>query len=137
MPSPERSALARLTPSIPPATTATTATTAAAANRKHHSRRAATGGMSPSVDDYRNEIRVAVGRHERLVSTTFTKEALAAVCTEVGGEVPDGTLPAKAAMRETIREHVADLDADPEAAARPFRKAELAAIAAALSDETA
>jgi len=92
--------------------------------------------MTPSVDDYRNEIRVAVGRHERLVSTGFTKEALAAVRDALGDPVGDGSLPSKSAMRATIRDQVAGLDAAPEAAERPFGKAELEPIAAALSADS-
>ena len=91
--------------------------------------------MSPTVDDLRNEIRVATGRHERLVSTGFTKEALAAICTELGYGVGDGQLPTKERMRAEIRSRVglAD-DADPESAGGAIRKADLEAIADALRD---
>ena len=92
--------------------------------------------MSPTVDDLRNEIRVATGRHERLVSTGFTKEALAAICDELGYDVGDGKLPSKELMRAEIRSRVglAD-DADAESAGGTFRKADLEAIAEALADE--
>jgi len=92
--------------------------------------------MSPTVDDLRNEIRVATGRHERLVSTGFTKEALAAICGDLGYGVGDGQLPAKERMRAEIRARVglAD-DADPERAGSAFRKADLEAIAAAVSED--
>lgn len=87
-----------------------------------------------TVDELRNEIREAVGRHGRIESTAFTKEALAAVCTAVGGDVDtDGRLPSKATMRASIRRQLDKLNEDePD---RPFRKAELQAIAAALRDD--
>jgi hypothetical protein len=92
--------------------------------------------MSPTVDDLRNEIRVATGRHERLVSTGFTKEALAAICEHVGFDVGDGRLPTKELMRAEIRARVglAD-DADPETEGSAFRKADLEAIAEALGED--
>ncbi len=37
--------------------------------------------MTQTVNELRNEIRQAVGRYERIESTAFTKEALAALCT--------------------------------------------------------
>lgn len=98
--------------------------------------RAVHGDMAKTVDDLRNEIRQAVGRHERLESTAFTKEALAAICDAVGHEIGSGDLPAKSQMRGGIRREIDELDAgDPDAADRPFRKAELVAIADALRDE--
>jgi hypothetical protein len=84
----------------------------------------------PTVDELRDEIRVAVGRYERRESTAFTKEALAAVCEALDAPVGDGRLPPKAEMRATIRERVG-LDSDDGA----FRKADLEAIAAALTDD--
>lgn len=91
--------------------------------------------MSPTVDEYRNEIRQAVGRYERPVSTDFTKEALAAICDVLGHEVGGKPLPPKREMRATIRETVADLAGDDEDGDRSFRKAELAAIASALREQ--
>jgi len=92
--------------------------------------------MSPTVDDLRDEIRTAVGRHERIESTQFTKEALAAVCEAVGHDVGDGRLPPKAEMRAAIlRATGVDPDADPADHGNAFRKAELEAVAAALSEE--
>lgn len=90
--------------------------------------------MAPTVDELRNEIRVAVGRYERVESTAFTKEALAAICAAVGEDVGGGRLPPKSEMRAVIRERIDGLDDDPESAERPFRKADLEAIAAALSE---
>lgn len=92
--------------------------------------------MAPTVDALRNEIRVAVGRYERVESTAFTKEALAAIAEAVGADVPASGRPGKAEMRAGIRERVdglADPDGDNET--RPFRKADLEAIAAAVRDE--
>ncbi|MFP4530681.1 MAG: hypothetical protein ACLFNC_05240 [Halodesulfurarchaeum sp.] len=92
--------------------------------------------MAPTVDDRRNEIREAVGRHARVESTAFTKEALSAICEAVGDPVEPGRLPSKSAMRARILRAV-----DPDAAApsdpldRAFRKAELDRIAAALREE--
>lgn len=92
--------------------------------------------MAPTVDDLRDEIRESVGRHARIESTAFTKEALAAVCEAVGHDVGAGRLPPKAEMRAAILHRVGRLESpDPERADRPFRKAELEAIAAALAED--
>lgn len=87
-----------------------------------------------TVDELRNDIRETVGRHGRTESTAFTKEALAAICTAVGGDVDtDRRLPSKAAMRAGICGRLDQLtEDDPD---RPFRKAELQVIAAALREE--
>lgn len=88
--------------------------------------------VTPTVDDLRNEIREAVGRYERVESTAFTKEALAAICGAVDHDVEGDRLPPKSEMRATIRERIDDLetgDAD-----RPFRKAELEAILTTLRE---
>jgi len=87
--------------------------------------------VSPTVHALRNEIRVAVGRYEREVSSGFTKEALAAICAALDRPVGE-RLPPKGEMRATIREAVGVEREDPEAS---FRKAELEAIAAALRDD--
>lgn len=89
--------------------------------------------MAKTVDDLRNEIRQAVGRHERIESTAFTKEALAAICEALDYEVGDGRLPPKAEMRAAIRQRVDGLE-DGDDSERPFRKADLQAIAAALRE---
>lgn len=93
--------------------------------------------MSPTVDDLRNEIRLAVGRHERIESTAFTKEALAAICDAVDYDVETTGRPAKSVMRAGILWKTGELETDdPERAGRPFRKGELESIAATLrSDE--
>lgn len=88
--------------------------------------------MTPTVDDRRNEIRTAVGRFEREVSTAFTKETLAAVCEAVGHDIDTERLPPKPEMRAGILAAIGaaeNVDTD-----RPFRKAQLDAIAEALSD---
>ena len=92
--------------------------------------------MSPTVDALRNEIRVKVGRYERVESTAFTKEALAAVCEAVDYDVGDGPLPSKPQMRAGILWKVGELDDDdPDRADSPLRKAQLEAIANALREE--
>ncbi|USZ68743.1 hypothetical protein NGM10_03155 [Halorussus salilacus] len=91
--------------------------------------------MSRTVDDLRNEIRQAVGRYERVESTAFTKEALAAICDAVNCEIDTNGRPSKSRMRAGIRRRVEGLDEDPNGTERPFRKAELESIAAALRGE--
>lgn len=90
--------------------------------------------MAPSVDALRNEIRVAVGRYERQVSSGFTKEALAAICESLDADVETEVLPGKAVMRTAISEEVPGLDPERDQS-RGFRKAELEAIAATLGTE--
>lgn len=92
--------------------------------------------VTRTVDDLRNEIRQAVGRYERVESTAFTKEALAALCTALDYDIDTARLPSKAQMRAGILWRVGVLDEDdPDSADRPFRKAELESIAAALRRE--
>lgn len=92
--------------------------------------------MSQTVDDLRNEIRRSVGRFERVESTSFTKEDLAAICDTVGYEIDTDHLPPTAQMRAGILWKVGELDEDdPDEAGRPFRKAELESLSEALRDE--
>jgi hypothetical protein len=92
--------------------------------------------MARTVDDLRNEIRRAVGRYERIESTAFTKEALAAICDAVNYDVDTNRLPSKSRMRAGILWRIDVLDEDdPDSAERPFRKAELESVAAALGNE--
>lgn len=92
--------------------------------------------MTKTVDDLRNEIRQAVGRYERVESTGFTKEALAAICDAVNYDIDTNRLPSKSQMRAGILSKVGALNEDdPESAERPFRKAELESIAIALGEE--
>jgi hypothetical protein len=89
--------------------------------------------MAKTVDDLRNEIRVAVGRYERVESTAFTKESLAAICEAVGYDIDHDRFPPKEQMRTGILETVGhDASDRPD---RVFRKAELEAVAAAVTDE--
>ncbi|ODR83286.1 hypothetical protein BG842_14020 [Haladaptatus sp. W1] len=92
--------------------------------------------MVQTVNELRNDIRQAVGRHERIESTAFTKEALAAICTTVRYDIDTHNLPSKSQMRAGILWKIGELDDDnPEQTSHPFRKGELEAIAAALQDE--
>jgi hypothetical protein len=92
--------------------------------------------MTQTVNEFRNEIRQAVGRYERIESTAFTKEALAALCTTVNYDIDTNNLPSKPRMRAGILWKIGELDDDnPEQTPQPFRKAVLEAIAAALQDE--
>lgn len=92
--------------------------------------------MAPTVDELRNEIRESVGRYERIESTSFTKEALAALCRAVGYDIDaDGRLPPKSEMRSGILRtigHETDTTGDFD---RSFRKAELEAIWQALEED--
>jgi len=89
--------------------------------------------MARTVDELRNDIRTAVGRYERVESTAFTKEALAAICTAVGYDIDTDRLPPKPAMRAGILSAIGEAETDdPEATQRPFRKAQLLAVAEAL-----
>lgn len=89
--------------------------------------------MTRTVDDLRNAIRDRVGRHERVESTAFTKEALAAVCTAVGADIDvSTTTPPKSEMRAAILRAI-DAEGDPES---PLRKAQLLALADALGVES-
>lgn len=91
--------------------------------------------MTPTVDELRNEIRESVGRYERVESTQFTKEALAAVAEAFGHDVGGGRLPPKAEMRAAIlRASGVDEDAAAEDHETAFRKAELESVAAALAE---
>ncbi|WP_232687052.1 hypothetical protein [Halobacterium zhouii] len=92
--------------------------------------------MAKTVDDLRNEIRQSVGRYERVESTAFTKEALAAICDAVDYDVDANHLPPKSEMRAGVLWKIGVLDEDdPEQAESAFRKAELQTIAEELRDE--
>lgn len=92
--------------------------------------------MTPTVDDLLDDIRIAVGRHEREVSSGFTKEALAAIWVALDYDFGSGRLPPKAEMRAAVRRRVDGLEGgDPDVAGGSFRKADLEAIAAALREE--
>lgn len=91
--------------------------------------------MTQTVNELRNDIRQAVGRYERIESTAFTKEALAAICTAVSYDIDTNDLPSKPQMRAGILWKIDELDDDdPEQTPNAFRKPELKAIAAELQD---
>lgn len=87
--------------------------------------------MSKTVDELRNEIRVRAGRHERLVSSGFTKEALAAICEAVEADVETAAIPGKDVMRQAISDEIPGVDSSRDQTTG-FRKQELEAIAAEL-----
>jgi len=89
----------------------------------------------PTVDELRNEIRVAVGRYERIESTSFTKESLAAICEAAGYDIDQNNFPSKPEMRAGILYTIGELDEnDPSQAERAFRKGQLEAVAAAVTE---
>ena len=89
-------------------------------------------GMSPTVHDLRNRIRVEVGRFEREVDAQFTKEELTAIANEVGYAVDSGPSPSKSRMRAGIRWRVELSETEEAASDGPFTKDELEAIASHL-----
>lgn len=88
--------------------------------------------MTQTVDELRNEIRAAVGRFEREISATFTKEDLAALCEAVGYDIDTNNLPPTPQMRAGILAEIGLSEG--EELDRPFRKAELEAIAEAVRE---
>jgi len=93
--------------------------------------------MSPTVHALRNQIRVAVGRYERDVSSAFTKEALAAVCEAVDADIETTPTPSKSEMRAAILVAIGESDEfDPDAHDSALRKAELQAVADALEAQS-
>lgn len=91
--------------------------------------------MAKTVDELRNEIRVGVGRFEREISASFTKEDLAGICAAVGYEIDQDRLPSKPVMRAGILREIGERpDDDPSDLDRAFRKSELEAIAASLDE---
>lgn len=85
--------------------------------------------MAPTVDELRNEIRVAVGRYERIESTGFTKESLLAICETLECDIEPDPRPSTAEMRAAIRRAI-----DRDGGDGQFRKADLEAIASALDE---
>jgi hypothetical protein len=91
--------------------------------------------MAQTVPELRDDIRTAVDRYERVESTAFTKEALAAICAALDDSVGSGQLPPKAEMRGRIMAAIeADAGGGDPTFDRPFRKAELEAIRDALEE---
>lgn len=91
--------------------------------------------MTGTVDELRNEIRETVGRYERVESTAFTKEALAAIHEAVASSLEPGRLPPKSVMRAGIARAIGLQSTKPAAFERPFRKAELETILEFLKTE--
>lgn len=91
--------------------------------------------MAPTVDEYRDQIRLAVDRFERPDSMAFTKETLAALCEAVNYDIDTDRLPPKAEMRAGILWQIGlTEEIDVDEANRPFRKTELKAIANEISN---
>ena len=91
--------------------------------------------MTQTVDELRNEIRIATGRFEREISATFTKEDLAAICDAVDYNANTGSLPPKSRMRAEILERTGERDEDETGNIdRAFRKDELVAITEVLNE---
>ena len=87
----------------------------------------------PTVDELRDSIREAVGRHARIESTAFTKEMLAALCGALNADIDTSPTPPKGAMRAAVLRAIDAPGADADDAGDgPFRKAELVAIADAV-----
>lgn len=92
--------------------------------------------MTRTVDELRNDIRLSVGRFERIESTAFTKESLAAICEAVDYDVDPNHLPPKSQMRAGVLWKIGHLDDDdPSNGDRPFRKSELESLVRALEGE--
>ena len=94
--------------------------------------------MAPTVDEYRDEIRLAVNRFERPDSMAFTKETLAALCESVNYDIDTNRLPPKAEMRAGVLWQIGFAEEiNVDEVDRPFRKAELKAIANELTSSCA
>ncbi len=86
--------------------------------------------MSPTVHAVRNQIRLAVGRYERVETTAFTKESLAAIANALGYEVDLDQKPSKAEMRAGIRWKLGHIDEpDSDKGTSALRKDELIELA--------
>jgi hypothetical protein len=94
--------------------------------------------VSPTVHELRNDIRVAVGRHERVEKTGFTKESLQAIAVALGYLSESSVRPSKAQMRAGVRWRIGERgDDDPEGGRTGFTKAELRAILAKVEERAA
>ena len=85
--------------------------------------------MSPTVHEVRNAIRVTIGRFEREVNASFTKEELQAICEALGIDVDEAERPSTTRMRRLIRAQVGIAESMETADDSTFRKADLQAIA--------
>ncbi|MWG36810.1 hypothetical protein [Halomarina oriensis] len=88
-----------------------------------------------TVHELRNDIRTAVGRHERIENVGFTKEELEAIAVALGYLSESAARPSKAQMRAGIRWRIGERDDDdPEGGSGGLTKNELLAIAATVVD---
>lgn len=85
--------------------------------------------MSPTVLELQNAIRTAVGRFEREVSASFTKEELVAIANKVGYAVDEGLRPSTTTMRASIRRKTGLSESKEAASGVSFIKDELQTIA--------
>ena len=85
-------------------------------------------GMSPTVLELQNAIRTAVGRFEREVSASFTKEELVAIAHEVGYAVDERSRPSTMTMRAGIRWKTGLSESKKAASDGTFTKDELQVI---------
>jgi hypothetical protein len=92
--------------------------------------------MSRTVSELRNAIRSSVGRFEREVSSSFTKEELVAVANTVGYLVDGDAPPSTSQMRAGIRWKTGLAASEDAADTGSFRKAELATIAEAVGSKS-
>jgi hypothetical protein len=91
--------------------------------------------VSPTVHELRNDIRIAVGRHERIEKVGFTKEELQAIAVALGYLSESASRPSKAQMRAGIRWRIGEReDDDPDGGTGGLTKNELLAIAAKVDD---
>ena len=85
--------------------------------------------MSPTVLELQNAIRTAVGRFEREVSASFTKEELGAIANEVGYAIDEETRASTGMMRAGIRWKTGVSESKEVASEGSFIKDELQTIA--------
>lgn len=85
--------------------------------------------MSATVLELQNAIRTAVGRFEREVSASFTKEELVAIANEVGYAVDERSRPSTTTMQAGIRWKTGLSESQEAASGGSFTKDELQAIA--------
>lgn len=85
--------------------------------------------MSPTVLELQNAIRASVGRFEREIGASFTKEELVAIANEVGYAVDEKSRPSTATMRAGIRWKTGLSESQQAASGGSFTKDELQTIA--------
>jgi transcriptional regulator with XRE-family HTH domain len=85
--------------------------------------------MSPTVHEIRNAIRATIGRFEREIDASFTKEELRAICEALDVDVDEAERSSTTLMRRRIRAQVGIAESPETADDSTFRKADLQAIA--------